>query len=223
MPGDFASWDRQSRGLARRRRALAGPVLVPVSMAAAFTVLDRLLGPRRSYNAGFALYWAGWCFAFPLWVLGGRRAMRVLSGGTRPPVIDAVWLVLPVAGAATAELLPNRRAVDRKVAVMMAGSALVNAVGEELLWRGAYLDTLRGCVAGGDLAVGGLHLVAPGASDRAPFTSWPRRVPGWGGGGGSGIRADGLDHTGPALDPGSAYPDRHVRGPGGAVPAGPDQ
>jgi hypothetical protein len=56
-------------------------VLVPVSMAAAFTVLDRLLGPRRGYNAGFALYWAGWCFAFPLWVLGGGRAMRLLSGG----------------------------------------------------------------------------------------------------------------------------------------------
>jgi hypothetical protein len=147
MPGDFASWDRQSRRLARRRRALlAGPVLVPVSMAAAFTVLDRLLGPRRGYNAGFALYWAGWCFAFPLWVLGGGRAMRLLSGGTRPSLTGAVWLMLPVAGAATAELLPNWRSVDRKVAGMMAGSALVNAVGEELLWRGAYLDTFPGDV-----------------------------------------------------------------------------
>jgi hypothetical protein len=176
MPGDFASWDRQSRGLARRRRALAGPVLVPVSMAAAFTVLDRLLGPRRSYNAGFALYWAGWCFAFPLWVLGGRRAMRVLSGGTRPPVIDAVWLVLPVAGAATAELLPNRRAVDRKVAVMMAGSALVNAVGEELLWRGPTWtpsgDVWRGAIwpwAGFTLWHLAPQIVLPSHHGRAGF------------------------------------------------------
>jgi hypothetical protein len=152
MPGDFDPWERRSRRVARRRRALlAGPVLVPVSMAAAFAALGRLVGPRRGYNAGFALYWAGWCFAFPLWVLGGKRVTRVLSRGTRPSGIDAAWLMLPVAGAAAAELLPNRRAVDRKVAGMMAGSAVVNAVGEELLWRGAYLaifpeDVWRGAV-----------------------------------------------------------------------------
>jgi membrane protease YdiL (CAAX protease family) len=58
----------------------------------------------------------------------------------------AVWLMLPVAGAATAELLPKWRSVDRKLAGMMVGSALVNAVGEELLWRGAYLDTFPGDV-----------------------------------------------------------------------------
>lgn len=49
----------------RRGAVLAAPVLVPVSMAATFTVLRRLLGPRWGYNAGFCVYWAGWCAAFP--------------------------------------------------------------------------------------------------------------------------------------------------------------
>jgi hypothetical protein len=78
--------------------------------------LGRLLGPRRGYNAGFALYWAAWCFTFPLWVLGGKRVTWILSKATRPSAIEAVWLMLPVAGAVATELLPNRRAVDRKVA-----------------------------------------------------------------------------------------------------------
>ena len=39
----------------RRRLLMAGPVLVALSMAGAFTVLGRLLGPRRGYNAGFIL------------------------------------------------------------------------------------------------------------------------------------------------------------------------
>jgi membrane protease YdiL (CAAX protease family) len=129
--------------LERRRRALlAAPVLVPVSMAGAFAVLQRLLGPRRGYNAGFALYWVGWCLGFPLWVLGPRRLLRLLRAGARPSAADLAFLAVPVVGAAATELAPVRRAVDPKVAAVMVATAAVNAVGEELLWRGTYLDVL---------------------------------------------------------------------------------
>lgn len=129
----------------------AGPVLVPASMAGVFAALRRLLGPRRGYNAGFCLYWARWCFAFPLWALGSKRVLRLLSEGTRLSGLDAALLLLPVAGAAATELLPNRRAIDPAAAGVMTGSAVVNAVGEELLWRGTYLeafphDVWRGAV-----------------------------------------------------------------------------
>jgi hypothetical protein len=87
------------RQLQRRRRALlAAPILVPVSMAGAFAVLDRLLGPRRGYHAGFALYWAGWCLAFPRWVVGPRRLVGLLREGARPSPADLALLALPVAG-----------------------------------------------------------------------------------------------------------------------------
>ena len=129
------------RRLERRRRALlAAPVLAPVSMAGAFAVLRRLLGHRRAYNAGFALYWAGWCVGFPLWVLGPRRLLQLLREGARPSTAELALLALPVAGAAATELAPSRRAVDAKVATVMVATAGVNATGEELLWRGTYLD-----------------------------------------------------------------------------------
>jgi hypothetical protein len=73
----------------RRAAALAAPVMVPASMAAVFGLLARRLPPRRAYNVGFGLYWVGWCLAFPLWVLGPRRAPRLPScsriGGTSTP------------------------------------------------------------------------------------------------------------------------------------------
>lgn len=130
-----------SSRLQRRRCALlAAPILVPVSMAGAFAGLQRLLGPRHAYNAGFALYWAGWCLAFPLWLAGPRRVVRLLREGARPSAAELALLALPVAGAAATELAPNRRAIDAMLAVAMVGTAVVNATGEELLWRGTYMD-----------------------------------------------------------------------------------
>jgi membrane protease YdiL (CAAX protease family) len=56
-----------------------------------------------------------------------------------------------VLGAAATALVPYRREIDPGVAALMVGSAAVNAVGEELLWRGVFLevfpdDPVRGCL-----------------------------------------------------------------------------
>jgi len=74
----------------RRRAALVAPAAVSLSMAAVFAVLRRLLPPASAYNVGFAIYWAGWCLAFPLWVLGPDRAFRILTTGRARP--DRFWL-----------------------------------------------------------------------------------------------------------------------------------
>jgi hypothetical protein len=80
----------------KRAAALAAPVVVPVSMAAVFGLLARWLPPRRAYNVGFGLYWVGWCFAFPLWVLGPRRVATVLWSGRRPTAGEAAVPPMPV-------------------------------------------------------------------------------------------------------------------------------
>ncbi|MGY1781954.1 CPBP family intramembrane glutamic endopeptidase [Geodermatophilus sp. SYSU D01036] len=120
-------------------------------MAATFAVLRRRLPPRPAYVVGFALYWAGWCLGFPLWVLRPRGVARVLRAGRRPGAGDVALLAFPVAGAVGTALLPHRRLVDREVAAVMAGTAVVNAVGEELLWRGVFLAQFPGDVARGAL------------------------------------------------------------------------
>ena len=128
----------------RRAAALVAPVVVPGSMAAVFGLLARWLPPRRTYNVGFGLYRVGWCLAFPRWVLGPRRAERVLWSGWRPTAGEAVVLAVPVLGAVVAELLPQRQDLDPGVVAVLVGSAAVNAVGEELLWRGVFLEEFPG-------------------------------------------------------------------------------
>jgi hypothetical protein len=135
----------------RRFVALVTPVAVPFSMAAVFAALSHRFPARTAYNAGFAIYWAGWCVALPTCVLGPHRALRVLTAGRRPGAGEAAALLLPVLGGVATELLPRRRLVDAKVLAVMVGSAMLNATAEELLWRGMFLevfpdDPLRGSI-----------------------------------------------------------------------------
>lgn len=120
-------------------------------MAALFRFLSRRLPPPTAYNIGFAVYWLGWCIAFPLWILGPRTTVRLLAHGRRPSIGELTLLLLPVIGAAGTQLVPNRRAVRGPVAAVMICTGAVNAVAEELLWRGVFLhefpdDAIRGAV-----------------------------------------------------------------------------
>jgi hypothetical protein len=69
---------------------------------------------------------------------GPRRSHR------RPTPVDVALLALPVAGAIGTELLPHRQLIDRHVAAVMIYIATINAVGEELLWRGTFLAQFPG-------------------------------------------------------------------------------
>ncbi|HEY9471521.1 MAG TPA: CPBP family intramembrane glutamic endopeptidase [Propionibacteriaceae bacterium] len=73
----------------------------------------------------------------------------VAHPGQRPAASETLLLLLPVAGAASTELLPNRKKIDMPVALVMAATGVINGTGEELLWRGLFLelfpnDPLRG-------------------------------------------------------------------------------
>ena len=135
----------------RRLVVLLTPVAVPVSMAGVFAALGRHLPPRTAYNAGFAIYWAGWGVAVPTAVLGPRRALHVLTSGRRPTAGQAAALLLPVAGAVTTELLPRRGLVNPPVLAAMVASAVVNATTEELVWRGMFLEVFPEDVVRGAL------------------------------------------------------------------------
>jgi len=138
-----------SDGGARHVPVLTVAVGVPLSMAVTFAALRRSLPPRRAYDAGFAVYWLGWGLAYPLRVLGPRRATRLLTTGRRPAPGEAAMLLVPVVGAIVTELVPARRLISPSVALVMVTTAAVNAASEELLWRGMFLeerDAMRGAV-----------------------------------------------------------------------------
>ena len=156
---------------------LAAPALVPLSMSGVFALLARRTTPRAAYNVGFGLYWLGWCTAFPLSVLGPRRAWRVLVSGRPPSPAEGILLLVPPAGAVLTQLWPNRRDLDALTATVMVSTGVLNAVGEELLWRGVFVETFPGEVVRGALwPLAGFALWHLGPADHPPVRPGPMAV-----------------------------------------------
>jgi membrane protease YdiL (CAAX protease family) len=135
----------------RRAVLVATPALVPLSMIAVFALLRRRASPNVAYNVGFAVYWAGWCVAFPVWAVGPQRLVHGVVHGPRPTRLEAAVLSVPPLGAAAVELWSNRALVDLPTAAVMVSTGVVNGIGEELLWREVFLeefpeDVLRGAL-----------------------------------------------------------------------------
>jgi membrane protease YdiL (CAAX protease family) len=136
----------------RRRLALLAAPLVGATMAPAMGFAGRRLGPDRGYVAVFAVYWAGWCVAIPLALLGPRRLWSVATrpGRDPSPLGLGALAVGPVGGMARGAAAARRGAEPRLMASAAAVGALNGAL-EELLWRGLYVelfagDARRGCV-----------------------------------------------------------------------------
>ena len=135
----------------RRAVALAVPAAVPAGMALVFPALVRLLGPRRGFSAAFAVYWS-LNLGLALALLGPRRAACLLA--RRPvesssPLLAALLLTAPPLAAAAHAVALRLDDPDAPSVAVSAGVAGLNAVSEELLWRGlpAELfpdDALRG-------------------------------------------------------------------------------
>lgn len=159
----------------RRSVILAVPALVPASMMWLFRVLSRRLSPAAAYNLGFAVYWLGWCVALPLWLLGPKAAVRLLAAGRRPTGAESALLLLPVAGAVGTQLLPGRRQMNAAVAAVMAGTGVLNAVAEELLWRGIFVHQFPDDIARGAL----WPLAGFSVWHLAPQTVLPSRLGRW--------------------------------------------
>ncbi len=124
----------------RHAAVVAIPVAVPLTMAGVFAGLRRYVSAPTAYNVGFAVYWLGWCLAVPLWLLGPRNAVRLLTTGRRLPRRQVALLAALDVGAVATQLIPRRGDIYPATAAAMVGTGIVNAVGEELLWRATFMN-----------------------------------------------------------------------------------
>jgi membrane protease YdiL (CAAX protease family) len=139
------SWPTPSLGEADRRQlvALTLPVVVPVAMTVAFRLTRDRLGDQGGYLAGFGIYWAT-CAGASVALLGRGRARALFRDARprlgRPAVLGAALLLWPPIGAIATRFVPELAAATPPMLATIAGVALVNAILEELLWRGVFIS-----------------------------------------------------------------------------------
>ena len=131
---------------AARTIALAAPIAVPVAMVGVFRVAQDRFGPA-AYATGFVCYW-GVCLGVAAAVLGRHGIARVTRDLRprlgRPAILGAALLLWPPAGAIATRFVPEIRDSTPRIVVLSLAIACVNAVAEELLWRGVFVSLWPG-------------------------------------------------------------------------------
>lgn len=127
-------------GAGRGRLLVALVVLQIPLMYAIYAGALAAWGPRAAFLIGYAFYWSLWCYGLPIALLG-RETVRGLftDASRRPTALELALVVLPVLAAVAGRLVPEWHRLDAASLLASAAFALVNGVGEELLWRGAFL------------------------------------------------------------------------------------
>ena len=122
--------------------ALVLPVAVPVVMTAAFRLGSDRFGAQGGYLFGFGVYWAT-CGGLSVASLGRRRIRGLFRDRRprlgRPMAVGAALLLWPPLGAIATRFIPEIGQATLPMVATIGCVALVNAVLEELLWRGVYI------------------------------------------------------------------------------------
>jgi Type II CAAX prenyl endopeptidase Rce1-like len=146
MPRGVPTRSDQSRGMEvdtmRQWALVVAPPLLISSMLGVFRGCCALLAPKVGYFLAFVCYWLVWCLAFPLWILRGdtraclfRRPAHPLG---KPAWLGLLLLLFPALGAGVTIFARRLRKASTPVLLSSAALAIVNGLGEEVLWCGLY-------------------------------------------------------------------------------------
>ena len=126
----------------RQWALLLAPPLLISSMRGAFRGFGALLGPKVGYFTAFVCYWLAWCLAFPLWIMRGSGLAGLFRRPThplgKPAWLGLLLLLFPTLGAAVTIFARRLHLATPLVLLISAVLAIVNAIAEEVLWRGIY-------------------------------------------------------------------------------------
>ncbi len=80
-----------SKERTRRIALISAPWALLLSTYVTYQWAAAAFGPKLGYLTGFLFYWLVWCFAFPLWVLGGG-GLRAMFRDLQPRFTSRRWL-----------------------------------------------------------------------------------------------------------------------------------
>ena len=124
--------------------SLTGLLLITTFFA--FHFLTRYLGTKTGYFFGFVFYWSFWCITIPLLLLGPDSVKALFK--IQQPVFgkykirNILFLILPLVFAYSYEFPKVLVHSGSLIIISSLGLSLINAVAEEILWRGAFFKLM---------------------------------------------------------------------------------
>ncbi len=122
------------------------PFITLLTTYCAFHFLTQYFGQKRGYFFGFIFYWSFWCIAVPFFLIGRKSLIRLFK--MRQPILgkhatrNILFLLLPLALVYCYEFPKVLPQANLLIIVSSVGLSLINAVAEEILWRGTFLSLM---------------------------------------------------------------------------------
>ena len=109
-----------------------------------FDTLAKMLDLKLAYFIGFIFYWVFWCYLVPVCVLGINTFknvfQRVVHPFGKPYWIGILLLTLPPLLAFSTVFIKKLPDANLIIILGSLAIAVINATGEEILWRGVYIE-----------------------------------------------------------------------------------
>jgi membrane protease YdiL (CAAX protease family) len=162
---------------ARQLIALMVPPILIITMYVAFRTLTGALGFPRGYFAAFVVYWALWCGALPIALVGPRKVADLLAPRARFRSLDITTRLLilwPIVFPLTFAFIPRVGTAGVPVLIVSTVLGIIIGVTEEVLWRGVYVSLF-----GESVWLASIYpSVAFGLWHACPLSVVPSRYPG---------------------------------------------
>lgn len=133
----------RNRFTGRQWAMIAAPIVLVLSMWAAFQGFVAWLGSPPGYLAAFIVYWIGWCIVVPVVILGLRGVLDLFREG-EVPFAQLGWktqalLWWPIVFPLGFIFIPRVAEANAAIIAVSILLGVVIGVTEELLWRGVYV------------------------------------------------------------------------------------
>jgi len=122
------------------------PLIVLITTYNVFHQLTQYFKPKTAYFFGFVFYWLFCCITIPLLLLGSKSIKTLFKVGQpvfgRHKLRNILFLILPLAFAYSYEFPKVIVHSSSLIIMSSAGLSVINAVAEEILWRGTFLKLM---------------------------------------------------------------------------------